>query len=63
MKRSVSWINISFLLFGFVFLYAPIALLILFSFNAGKLVSVWSGFSTKWYVELIHNEQILEAAW
>lgn len=63
MNRGVSWFNISMLVFGFAFLYAPIALLILFSFNAGKLVSVWSGFSTKWYGELLQNEQILDAAW
>lgn len=63
MNKGPSWFNVSMLLFGFVFLYAPIALLILFSFNSGKLVSVWSGFSTRWYGELLHNEQILQAAW
>ncbi|MFQ5623616.1 MAG: ABC transporter permease subunit [Paracoccaceae bacterium] len=48
---------------GFVFLYAPILSLIIFSFNESKLVTVWAGFSTKWYVSLLHNEQILGAAW
>ena len=49
--------------FGFAFLYVPILSLIIFSFNESKLVTVWAGFSTKWYGELIQNEQILEAAW
>lgn len=63
MKRRISRFNLTMLLFGFVFLYAPIVLLILFSFNAGRLVTVWSGFSTRWYGELLQNEQILQAAW
>jgi putrescine transport system permease protein len=52
-----------FSLFGFVFLYAPILSLIVFSFNKSKLVTVWGGFSTKWYGELFRDPQILEAAW
>jgi putrescine transport system permease protein len=48
---------------GFVFLYAPIVSLIVFSFNESKLVTVWGGFSTKWYAALLQNEQILGAAW
>lgn len=48
---------------GFVFLYAPIVSLIVFSFNDGRLVTVWSGFSTRWYGELLRSEQILTAAW
>ncbi|MGB0697100.1 MAG: ABC transporter permease subunit [Rhodospirillaceae bacterium] len=48
---------------GFAFLYLPILLLVLYSFNEGRLVTVWSGFSTKWYVELFQNDQILGAAW
>lgn len=63
MNRRISWFNLTMLGFGFVFLYAPIVILIVFSFNAGKLVSVWSGFSTKWYGALLENEQILDAAW
>ncbi|NND91904.1 MAG: ABC transporter permease subunit [Granulosicoccus sp.] len=49
--------------FGFVFLYAPILSLVIFSFNESKLVTVWGGFSTKWYGELFRDPQILEAAW
>ncbi len=48
---------------GFVFLYAPILSLIVFSFNESRLVTVWSGFSLKWYGELFRDTQILEAAW
>lgn len=48
---------------GFAFLYAPIIGLIFYSFNASKLVTVWGGFSTKWYGELLRDPQILGAAW
>ncbi len=47
---------------GIAFLYVPILVLIAFSFNASTLVSVWGGFSTVWYRELFHNQQILDAA-
>lgn len=49
--------------FGFAFLYVPILSLIVYSFNDSRLVTVWSGFSTRWYSELLHNDQILDAAW
>jgi putrescine transport system permease protein len=49
--------------FGYAFLYLPVLLLIVFSFNESRLVTVWAGFSTKWYGELARNERILEAAW
>jgi putrescine transport system permease protein len=48
---------------GFAFLYIPILSLIIFSFNSNKLVTVWAGFSTKWYGVLLRNQQILDAAW
>ncbi|WP_417512766.1 ABC transporter permease subunit [Marinobacter sp.] len=48
---------------GFTFLYAPILSLVIFSFNKSQLVTVWGGFSTKWYGELFRDPQILEAAW
>ncbi|SDD92571.1 ABC transporter permease subunit [Rhodospira trueperi] len=47
---------------GLTFLYAPILLLVLFSFNESRLVTVWGGFSLKWYGALFRNEQMLEAA-
>ena len=46
---------------GFIFLYAPILSLVVFSFNESKLVTVWGGFSTKWYGELFANPQVLDA--
>ncbi|MFN7710685.1 MAG: ABC transporter permease subunit [Holosporales bacterium] len=54
---------ISFLVFGYAFLYAPILTLVVFSFNASQALTSWGGFSTRWYQSLIHNENILNAAW
>lgn len=61
MRRSPALLSA--LLFGYAFLYAPIALLMVYSFNASREVSVWGGFSTKWYGELLHNQAYLDAAW
>jgi len=62
MTGKRSWFLMSALAFGYAFLYLPIVLLIIFSFNANKLVTVWSGFSVQWYGELLRDEQILSAA-
>ena len=51
------------LILVFGFLYLPIAVLVLLSFNASGLPTAWSGFSTKWYVSLAGNSDILHAAW
>jgi putrescine transport system permease protein len=48
---------------GFVFLYAPILSLIVYSFNESRLVTVWAGFSFKWYGELFRDRQLMDAAW
>ena len=45
----------------FFFLYAPIAVLIVFSFNDSKSRSVWHGFTFRWYEELFHDKEILNA--
>lgn len=50
------------LAFGFAFLYAPIVLLVIYSFNASKLVTVWAGFSTQWYASLFSNAQLIASA-
>ncbi len=63
MNKKLNWFNISSLIIGFSFLYIPILLLVLFSFNESKLVTVWAGFSTKWYASLFENDQLLDAAW
>ena len=55
--------NIVSLTLGFAFLYIPMIVLVVYSFNASKLVTVWAGFSTKWYGELLQNEAFLDAAW
>lgn len=51
------------LTFGFAFLYLPILLLVLFSFNESRLVTVWGGFSLRWYGEALRNPLLLDAAW
>jgi putrescine transport system permease protein len=48
---------------GYAFLYLPIVLLVVYSFNSSRLVTVWGGFSTKWYGELLSDQKILDAAW
>ena len=55
--------NIVSVVLGFSFLYLPIVLLVVFSFNESKLVTVWAGFSTKWYVSLFNNQGLMDAAW
>jgi putrescine transport system permease protein len=54
---------ISILCIGIAILYIPILVLIGYSFNASSLVSVWGGFSASWYRHLMHDDQILDAAW
>lgn len=61
--RPWSRFNIVSVVLGFSFLYLPIVLLIVYSFNASKLVTVWGGFSGKWYVSLLSNQGLLDAAW
>ena len=62
MKRG-NWFVRCWLVAGLAFLYLPIASLVVYSFNDSKLVTVWAGFSTRWYGTLLHNQQILDAAW
>ena len=59
----LSWFNVVSLTLGFAFLYIPMIILVIFSFNESKLVTVWAGFSTQWYGELLQNEAFLNAAW
>lgn len=58
--RFLRW---TILALGFAFLYVPILVLIVYSFNESRLASVWSGFSFKWYGELIRDQSMLDAAW
>jgi putrescine transport system permease protein len=61
MSRGVSWPALWLGIIGFGILYVPVMVMVVYSFNAGRLVSVWAGFSTKWYGELMQNDQVLEA--
>lgn len=54
---------VTILAFGYAFLYLPIALVIVYSFNESRLVTVWAGFSLKWWKALIENDAMLDAAW
>src|ERR1700691_216743 len=63
MENRISPFLVTVLCIGIAILYIPILVLIGYSFNASSLVSVWGGFSTSWYTELVHNDQILDAAW
>ena len=63
MNTNWSRFNVMSVVLGFAFLYLPILLLIIFSFNESKLVTVWGGFSTKWYGELFNNQGLMDAAW
>jgi putrescine transport system permease protein len=60
MRRSNTFL-ITVLAFGFAFFYVPILSMIAYSFNASRLATVWSGFSTKWYAALLSNDQVGEA--
>ena len=62
MERRPSAFLQTVLFAGIAVLYVPILALIAYSFNASRLVNVWGGFSTAWYVELLHNRQLLESA-
>ena len=59
----LSGFNMVALIFGLAFLYLPIVILVIYSFNASQLVSVWGGWSLRWYRELWQNEALLAAAW
>ena len=48
---------------GFLFLYIPIVSLVVYSFNESQLVTVWTRFSTRWYAALLHDDELISAAW
>ena len=61
--RRFSWFNATALTLGFAFLYIPMIILVVYSFNSSRLVTVWAGFSTHWYGELFRDQAFLDAAW
>ena len=62
-SHKLSWFLKLSLIAGLLFLYIPLFILVIYSFNDSKLVTVWGGFSTKWYGILMDNDVILSAAW
>jgi len=58
----MSFTNLTALALGLAFLYAPIAILVVYSFNASRLVTVWGGWSTRWYAALIEDRAMIDAA-
>jgi putrescine transport system permease protein len=63
MRNRLTWFNIASLALGLAFLYLPIAILVIYSFNASRLVTVWGGWSTRWYAELLADDAMIGAAW
>jgi putrescine transport system permease protein len=62
-SRRLSRFNIASLTLGLAFLYLPIVILVIYSFNASRLVTVWGGWSLRWYHEFFNDEAMIEAAW
>ncbi len=63
MTRSLSWFGILSVLAALAFLYLPIVVLVVYSFNESEFVTLWSGFSLRWYRGLFHNEAYWIAGW
>jgi putrescine transport system permease protein len=59
----MSRFNVASLALGLAFLYLPIVILVIYSFNASRLVTVWGGWSLRWYAEFLHDRAMLDAAW
>ena len=62
MRRGLSVFNVTSVALGLAFLYLPIVVLVIYSFNASRLVTVWGGWSLAWYRELLHDDAMLAAA-
>lgn len=62
MRRGLSWFNLASIAIGLAFLYLPIAILVIYSFNGSRLLAVWGGWSTRWYIALLDDEAMLDAA-
>jgi putrescine transport system permease protein len=61
MNKGLSWFVLTLMIVGYLFLYGPILSLIVYSFNVSKLVTVWGGFSFKWYGVLAQDDAIIRA--
>src|SRR5229473_1163472 len=62
-QNGLSPFNITALALGLAFLYLPIVILVIYSFNASRLVTVWGGWSLRWYSEFFNDRAMLDAAW
>jgi putrescine transport system permease protein len=62
-SNKLSAFNVAALALGLAFLYLPIVILVIYSFNASRLVTVWGGWSLRWYTEFFNDEAMLDAAW
>ena len=60
--RKVSAFNLAAIVLGIAFLYLPIVILVIYSFNASRLVAVWGGWSTHWYAELFNDAPLVDSA-
>ena len=60
--RRLSAFNLAAILLGIAFLYLPIAVLVIYSFNASRLVAVWGGWSLHWYAELFNDAPLVDSA-
>jgi putrescine transport system permease protein len=63
MRLGMSVFNVVAVALGLAFLYLPIAVLVIYSFNASRLVAIWGGWSMRWYVELVNDQAMLDSAW
>jgi len=63
MRRGLSHAHIVTLALGLAFLYIPILILVIYSFNDSRLVTVWGGWSTRWYAALLQDSALIDAAW
>src|SRR3982074_2695910 len=62
-QNRLSPFNVASLALGLAFLYLPIVILVIYSFNASRLVTVWGGWSLRWYIEFFNDRAMLDAAW
>lgn len=63
MSRTLSWFGYAAIALGIVFLYLPICVVIFYSFNQSEFITLWSGFSLRWYRSLYHNTAYWSAGW
>jgi len=63
MRKGLTAFNITSVALGLAFLYLPIVILVIYSFNASRLVTVWGGWSLRWYIALFNDSAMVDAAW